>query len=286
VNQASNLHQSLNDVDSLPDIPDLARKILSLNLTNDEDVRTLLELIEKDPSILPGIISLSNSLLFSSGRKIMKMEDAVISLGSKLILMLALSISIISSMTRKPAGLLNIQSLWKHSLAVAMTMETLARSMPQDRRPSDYEIYLAGLLHDIGFLVLDYLDPQLSDRFHARLAAEPKYSIEEVEAEMLETDHGELGAMLGRRWNLPAPIIASMNYHHAPEVDQTTVASTLVALASLAEKMLPTFGFTESSALKDIAIEEWQSLGIDSDRMSEIKSKAQKIVLEVTTTKF
>jgi len=282
---AEPLRQTLSNLDSLPAIPDIARKILSLKLGTAEGERALIELIEKDPPTMTRIISLCNTPLFGTGPKITKLNDAVALLGSKRVKMIALSFSIISSMIRKPAGLLNIQSLWRHSLAVTITMETLARCMHQDRRPPDDEIYLAGLLHDIGFLVLDYLDPQLSDKFHARLAVEPNSTMEEIEAEMLEMDHGQLGALLGRHWNLPEPIIASLKYHHAPDNEKAAVGRHLVTLANLAEKMLPTFGFAEST-LKDIPDEEWQSMGIEPDCVDEIKAKVQNIVLVVTTTKF
>lgn len=180
-----------------------------------------------------------------------------------------------SSLIREPAGLLNIHGLWQHSLSVAMTMDTLARFMPNDRRPPDDEIYLAGLLHDIGFLVLDYLDARLSDQLHARLAAEPGRPVEEIEAEMLEMSHYELGAELGRHWNLPESIIAVMRYHHSVSDGQSAVGQPLVAMVNLAEKLLPTFGIAEAVPM-DIVVEEWQSLGIDPLKADEIKSKVQE----------
>jgi putative nucleotidyltransferase with HDIG domain len=285
VNQAENLRQKLKNLDSLPAIPNIALKILSLKLNNDKDDLALLELIVQDPPIIAKIIGLSNSPLFNTGQKITKLDYAVALLGSRRVKMIAISFSMISSVARRPAGLLNTQSLWKHSLAIAMTMDTLARFAHLNRCPPDDEIYLAGLLHDIGFLVLDYLDPQLSDKFHAQLEMEPNTSMQEIEEEMLGIDHGELGALLGRHWNLPEPIIASMNHHHTPDEDQTAVARPLVALANLAERMLPTFGFAES-VRREITDKEWQSLGIDPLSADEIKAKVQKIILEVSTTKF
>jgi HD-like signal output (HDOD) protein len=286
VNQPEDILQALRNPDSLPVLPNIALEILSLDLSNKQGAQPILRLIDKDPALLARIINICNSHLFGSGRKITKLEDAVTLLGCTHFLMLALSIRMISSMTREPAGKLNIQSLWKHSLGVALTMDTLGRYMPPDSRPPDEQIYLAGLLHDFGFLVLDYVAPQLSDEFHARLIAEPNASMDEIEAEMLGIDHGELGALIGKKWNLPEPVIASMNYHHTPEKGQSVNAGTLVALANLAEKMLPTFGFAESPSLKRISDEEWQSLGIDSKWADNIASKVQKIVMEVATIKF
>jgi HD-like signal output (HDOD) protein len=279
-----NLRDLLNNLDSLPAVPEIARKILSLKLNTDEDDMELLGMIAQDPPIMSKIVGLSNSPLFNTGRSITKLDRAVTLLGIKRVKTIALSFSMISSMTRKSAGQLNIQSLWKHSLAIAMAMEILACFMPQDRRPEDDEIYLAGLLHNIGFFVLDYIHPQLSDKFHARLATEINSSLQEVEAEMLGISLGEIGAMLGRYWNLPEAIVASMN-HQTDEDDQTATERSLGVMANLAEKMLPPFEFTEF-VLKDPSEKEWRSLGIDPLSTDEIKLKVQEIVMKVNMLDF
>lgn len=266
---SASLRQALDHLGTLPPIPRIAQKILSLKINSDEGERALLQLIEKDPPILAKVIGLANSPLFGTGRKILNLHDAAAMLGIRRIKMVALSFAMMSAMTRNPAGRLDIQSLWKHSMSVAMTMDTLAHLMPPHLRPPDEEIYLAGLLHDIGFLVLDYLDPALSDAFHARLASLPRHTVEEVEAEMLETSHGELGAELGRHWNLPEPIVAVLRHHHT-RGDKP--GQPLVALTGLAEKLLPTFGIAEPVPL-EIADEEWLSLGIDPLKAEEIRSK-------------
>jgi putative nucleotidyltransferase with HDIG domain len=281
VSSPPNLHQAIKRLDTLPAVPRIAQKILSLRITTDEDDRALFALIEKDPPILSKVIGMSNSPLFGTGREILTVHDAEALLGSKRVKMIALSFAMLSAMTRVPSGLLNINSLWQHSLSVAITMDTLASLMPSDRRPSDDEIYLAGLLHDIGFLVLDHLDPRLSDKFHARLAAEPGRPVEEIEAEMLEMNHFELGAELGRHWDLPESIIAVIRYHHTFNDEQAAVGRTLATLANLAEKLLPTFGIAES-VQTGIADEEWQSLGIDPVKADEIKATVQEHTKEVT----
>lgn len=277
-----NLHQALSHLDALPAIPSIARKILSLKITTDEGGRALLELIEKDPLIMSRIIGLSNSPLFGTGREILTLKDAAALLGSKRVKMVALSFAMMSSMAHKPAGLIDIQGLWLHSLAVAMTMDTLARLMPKNLRPEDDEIYLAGLLHDIGFLVLDYLDTPLSDQFHQRLAAGTGRTVEEIEAEMLDMNHGDLGAALGRRWGLPEVIVAVLNYHHMPADVRATAGQPLVIMANLAEKLLPTFGMPEA-VQAEISADEWSALGIDPARESEIISAVQKNIREVSS---
>lgn len=265
----ASLHHALSHIESLPAIPSIAQKILALKIATDEGERAMLELVRQDPAILSRIVGLANSPLFGTGRRILTLNDAATVLGNKRVKMVALGLAMMTGLKRKPAGQLDIEGVWQHSLAVAMTMDSMARLMPAERRPPDDEVYLTGLLHDIGFLVLDYLDPELSDKFHAKLAA--GCPVEQAEAEMLKTSHGELGAALGRHWSLPDAIVTVLQYHHTPRDERAATGHPLADMVSLAEKLLPTFGIAEP-VLPDIADEEWQMLGIDSARAEQLKA--------------
>lgn len=273
-------HQIIDHLEKLPVIPSIARKILALKITTEEGERALYALIQKDPIILSKIIGLANSPLFGTGRKVLTLHDAASVLGTKRVKMSALSLAMMSSLKRKSLGLLNVDTLWQHSLSIAMTMESIARLMPEEFRPSEEEVYLAGLLHDIGFLVLDFIDPQLSDKFHARLAAEPECSLAEIEDEMLEMNHCELGAELARHWNLPEPIVTVLRYHHAPNDPLAESVHPLIAMLYLAGKLLSNLGFGDSAPV-EVSVEEWQALEIDPMKGEEMKAKVQEHVKNV-----
>lgn len=280
MNDSENLRHALQRLHALPAIPRIAREILSLKIVSDKDERALLQLIEKDPSISARVIGLANSPLFGASRKIMSVGDAAALLGIRRVKMTAMSFAMMNAMARTPAGLLNVHDLWRHSLTVTMAMQTMSRYMPPAVRPSDDEVFLAGLLHDIGFLVLDCIHPMLSDRFHALLAAETGRSVEEVEVGVLEMSHSELGAELARHWGLPENIVAVLRYHHQPGEAQAAAGQPLVSMVNLAEKLLPTFG-AMGLALPEIAPGEWQSLGIDPGNAAEIGEAAQQHAREI-----
>jgi putative nucleotidyltransferase with HDIG domain len=283
MNDSGNLHHMLQHLHALPPIPRVAQGILSLKLMSERDEQALLKLIEKDPSISARVIGLANSPLFGTSKKIMSVSDATALLGIRRVKMTALSFAMLSSMARAPAGLLNVHSLWRHSLTVTMAMQTMSRYMPANLRPQEDEIFLAGLLHDIGFLVLDYLDPMLSNRFHAMLAAETGRSIEEVESGVLEMSHSELGAEVARHWELPENIVAVLRYHHQPDDAQAAAGQPLVRMVNVAEKLLPTFG-TLGQAQPEIAAEEWQSLGIDPRNAAAIIEASQRHAREIAAS--
>lgn len=270
------LLQKLNHLDALPSIPSIAQEILSLNTHTDEGLRALLNLVNNDPLILAKIIGMANSPLFGSGRKILNLNDSVPLLGTNRISMIALNFALQSSLTGKQSGVLKTQRLWQHSLAVAMTMDILAHFMPNDKRPSDNEIYLVGLLHDIGYLVLKHVDSKLSNQLHTRIAAEPDGVFKEIERETLSgLDHGELGSMLAQHWKLPESIIATLKYHNRIDEALDSDVKQLVAMIVLAEKLLPVFEIAEH-ANRNVSIEEWQFLNIDPMRANEIIDKVGK----------
>lgn len=269
-------------MDALPAIPYVAQRILALPIASDESERELVGLIERDPVILAKIVGLANSPLFATSREIRTLKDAMTLLGSKRVRMVALGCAMMFSMTRNKGGLLNIHGLWQHSMAVAMAMDMLARRMAKELRPQDDEVYLAGLLHDVGFLVLDYLDPAISNAFHARLQVEPERPIEVIEAEMLALDHGEMGAALARRWNLPERLSVVLNYHHRPQDPRAESGRPLVGMVSLAEKLLPTFGRPEAVVVP-IAAEEWVALGIDPADEADILARVSQNAREIAS---
>lgn len=264
------LRHSIELLESLPALPKIAHEILAIKLSTDEGNNHLLMLVKQDPAISAKIIGLANSPMFGASKKIMTVGDAVSVLGMNRIKMIALSFAMISSMKHNRASLLDMNQLWQHSMAIALAMDELAKFMPKNIRPADDEIYLAGFLHDIGFLVLDYIDPQLSNQFNsARMKADSVTSIIQLEAELLEIGHCELGALLAEHWNLSDSIIAVLRYHHSDHLLRDSAQQPLIVMAKLAEKILPPFDMLKNEPC-DTTCEDWGVLGIEQEQVQEV----------------
>jgi putative nucleotidyltransferase with HDIG domain len=273
--QPINLKKAIQSLDSLPAMPVIAQKILTLSLDTDAGELQLLKLIEKDPQISARIIGLANTPLFGASKRVSSIQDASMLLGLTRVKSVAVGIAVMSTLTKHPSGLLDIQRLWLHSLGVALGMRALSRAMPSRTRPLEDEIFLAGLLHDIGFMVLNYLDTELSDKLQRKLSAEPDRPIFEVENEVIEVGHSALGAELARHWDLPERIVAVLRYHHMPDAEEAAAGQPLVALLHLAERLLPNFGIDEPVVV-NIDEEDWLSLGIDPARAEELTAIVQE----------
>lgn len=276
------MHHTVVMLQTLPVMPKTALEILSIELASDRGNELLLKVIEKDPAISARVIGLANSPLFGTSRKILTVGDAATVLGIKRVKMVALGFAMMSSVTHHPPGLLNVMRLWQHSMAVALAMDALSGAMPQEKRPTAEEIYLAGLLHDIGFLILEYVDPELSNSFHARLASETVLSAIELEAQMLEMNHCELGALLAEHWNLTDVIVAVLRHHHSVVLPPDAPGKTLVSMTNLAEKLLPTFCM-DKLIPPDIAVAEWQELGIAEDRIEKVEALMRERAAEISS---
>lgn len=263
------LRQAVKQIDALPAMPVIAQKLLALNINTDEDEREMLMLIEQDPQISAKIIGLSNSSMISSTRKSTSVKEAAVLLGMNRVKSVAISIAIMSLSTKVVTGKFNIQDLWLHSFGIAFAMIDIARAMPAKIRPKDDQVFLAGILHDIGYLALAFLDPKRSDDLHTRLSAESDSPVLSVEREMLGICHDELGAELARHWNLPDEIIAVLRYHHTPDAIEAAAGQPVVHMINLAEKLLASFGINEHVDT-NISDEDWEILGIDPSKSEEI----------------
>lgn len=273
--QSVNLRAAIRNLDSLPAMPVVAQKILRLQLDTENGEMQLLKLIEQDPQISARIIGLANSPLYGITKKIASISDASMILGITRVKSVSVGIAVMSTLDRHPTGHLNIQNLWLHSLGIAQGMCALARAMPKNTCPLDDEIFLAGLLHDIGFMVLNYIDPVRSDLLQTTLAATPDRSINELEAQVIEIGHGELGAELARHWDLPGNIVAVLRYHHAPANPAAAEGQPFINMLNLVEKLLPGFGIAEHVA-SDIGEKDWLALGIDPARAGELSASVRE----------
>lgn len=274
------LKHALANLESLPAMPSIAQKLLALPLNTDEGEAELLKLIGQDPQISAKLIGLANSPIMGVMRKVTAVNDAALLLGLTRVKSVAIGIASMSDFAKLPPGRdFKPQDLWLHCMTIAVVMRTIAAAMPHRIRPPEDQIFLAGLLHDIGFMALHYLDPQLSNELHHQLHLQPQRPVLDVELETLGITHCYIGSQIARHWNLPAEISAVLGYHHPPYVDEMPERSVLARLLSVTEKILPDFGITEHTG-GEVLNYEWEELGIDPAEAEEICAQANELAVQ------
>ncbi|HEX5337709.1 MAG TPA: HDOD domain-containing protein, partial [Gallionella sp.] len=154
----SRLKQALANLDSLPAMPATAQKLLALPLDTDEGEAQLLNLIEQDPQISAKLIGLANSPVMGVTRKVGAISDAAMLLGLTRVKSVAIGIASMSSMSKLPPSKnFDPQDLWLHSMTIAIVMRSIAKEMSSQLRPREDQIFLAGLLHDMGYTALHHI---------------------------------------------------------------------------------------------------------------------------------
>lgn len=210
------LQQLLDSVQDLPPLPQAAMKILHLIEDPDSTMAQLAQVLRLDEALLGRVLTWANSPFYGGLSKVHTAEQAMMRLGMSTLRQLVLTTSTINLLGRPLRGYAMIRGeLWRHSIAVAAGARHV---MAQHSRNMQDQAYVAGLLHDVGKLVFDAFVQQTDfwDLSEQNGDGRDGPSFDEIEADLLGMDHAQLGAEVGRRWNLPDDLVEAIAYHHEP----------------------------------------------------------------------
>lgn len=206
----------LAQVDNLPTLSPIAARLMSLGSADDVDLAELARLIESDPALAGRLLGLCRKADKGWGDRITTVKRAVVMLGLDAVRSAVLSVDVYDVMKNRTAEAdrraeagadarpFDRAGFWRHSLAVACASELIAQRQPHLRVVPE-EAFVAGLLHDLGKLVLDLVLPQ---SYAGVLAIAEKRACDSapVERSVLGLDHHTAGKRLAERWGLPRPL--------------------------------------------------------------------------------
>ncbi len=197
-------------------------------------------ILREDQALSARVLKIANSAFYGLPRQIGSIKSAVLLLGQKTIRNLALTATMSGAIEKPISGYgLPRGELFRHSLVVARAASQIASET--NRSVAD-EAYTAGLLHDIGKLVLDeHIESRVGAI--AEMARDESISFAEAERRLMGMDHGEVGAILAEKWGLPDFLAdAIRSHHHAPSGRDSEETAGLVAVCMLANRLARTLG--------------------------------------------
>ena len=212
----------------VPSVPDVYFKILDALQEPNCPVERIADIASKDPGLTSKLLQLVNSAFFGFASTVSSPREAVMLLGTGTIRSLALICGLFSAFTVDPEHDFKLQDIWSHSWRVARAAERIARSERGDPVVIE-QAFTAGLLHDIGKLILanalrsDYLSVVQSAAAESRV-------LSKLENANFGATHAEVGACLLQLWGLPSPLVEAVLYHEEPSTGPVDGFSPLIAV--------------------------------------------------------
>jgi putative nucleotidyltransferase with HDIG domain len=201
------------DVGNFPGMPGVASRLLALLNNTETPMAEIEAILRYEPGLTANVLRLVNSAYFGIPRKVGSVRQAILFMGWKRLTQMVIA-SCVSAVMDKPVSGYDLApgELWRHAIAVAVASEGLAKIL--ELRDIE-EIFTAGLLHDVGKMVLGRFVEE--HRIDMEVERYRDQSFEKIEKEIFGMDHAEVGSQILANWGLPEALVLAVRYHHEPE---------------------------------------------------------------------
>lgn len=273
-NKHVGLSRVIRRIDDLPTLPSVIIRITEQVNNPRSSARDLARVIVDDQVLTARLLRLVNSSFYGFPQKISTVTDAIVLLGFDAIRNLLLTTSIFNMFTgmnkKKKAWQ---EDFWDHSLGCAVGAKVIGNHIRYDKVE---ELFVSGLLHDIGKIVEMLFFPEDFENV-ASIIKEKNILMKSAEDEALGYTHADLGKLLAEKWNLPKKLVNAIEFHHEPhDAGRFIQEAAVVHLADILCRALDigSGGDNKMPVLNKIA---WETLHI---KLSAIEPIMEKIKLE------
>jgi len=259
-------------VKEIPTLPVIYQQLFAMMEDPNASIPELAELISKDQALTAKTLCLVNSALYGNKKQINTISRAVVILGFQAVRRAALATSVFDYLKgEKFSDKRTLEQFWAHSIAVGSICKVLA---PNFGIQQDEEAFVAGLLHDIGKLVLKKYFPADFDELGQYLAENPT-TWSQAEKQLFGFDHATIGKTVFRAWRFPPSVVEAVHLHHAPSSGASF--PQLVTLVHLADYIA--YQLDLGSPLGE-APDGWDEEALASFGIDEDTALAEQEVLE------
>jgi HD-like signal output (HDOD) protein len=203
----------VRDVDSLPHFPEAIVELIRMTDERDATIARIATRIATDPALTADLLKLVNSAYYMLPKRVNNILQAVKVVGLKGLRNLLLSYGTQKVLGEKYA---EMKSLWDHSYRTAYYAFLLARSVKRLPEILD-DVYVAGILHDLGQIIVTYLHPDAMERM-ALFCKQKDIPARILERFSFGLNHADIGSLMAMKWNFPDALVQGIKYHHDPLV--------------------------------------------------------------------
>jgi len=272
------VNNAISQVGEIATLPEVTVKIIHVVENPKSTARDLHEIIRNDPALAARILKVVNSAFYGLPGQIASVDRAIVLLG----LSAVKNIAIAASMTRlfqsgSAIEGFNPVEVWRHSIAVGVASRMISAAQG---RPSVEESFLAGLIHDLGLLVVRQVYPRkLADILTHLKSGQKNWC--QLETEVIGADHQAFGMALASKWRFPRTLCTAIGYHHNPQTLSTEnrelptlvyVADTLASRAGIGFSATSTGQQFDADALGVLHISQAQIDKITEELPSAVQT--------------
>lgn len=241
----------------LPALPAVVMELLASMDSEDIDTGLLAQKIAQDQALTATTLRLANSSFYGMANQITSIGDAIAILGFRSVRSVATTAALIGTFNQHALGSFRLTTFWRHSLATAICARELALHLALNAEHA----YTAGLLHDIGRLVLatqfqSHYDEVLSHR------ARHDCTLPQAEREVLRIDHAQVGRALAEHWRFPPAMQQAVAEHHVPRPSREHLLSWVILVADAIAHALDLSG-DDDDQVPSIPLSTWGQLGME-----------------------
>ncbi len=267
-----------------PPFPDIINRVEREVNNPDSDIWVISQLIASEPILAGNLIKMANSVFFGGGReKAQDLNSAILRLGAKMALDMIYSLAMPGLFPAPKA--FSQKKYWKHSLAVACIARNIATPNPGGASLDVLdEVYMAGLSHDIGIIIFDYLLPRDYGRF-LRANRGSELPLAKLEEQSFGVSHHQLGAaFIKKSWPMSDELIAAIRNQDQQDNNQPITPKDLTSVIAFAHKIADHCGMgsgVEMGEVGTVAKEELTAWQMTEDDLKELEEEIQESVQAV-----
>lgn len=267
------LEEFTQDIDNLVSLPGVGVRVNEM--VNDPScvAAEIGKVISQDPALAARLLRMANSPAYGLSTQVNTVARAISIIGTNRIRDLVLATSTISAFEGIPNELVSMDDFWSHSLYCGAAARLLAEQRGMKHAET---VFLAGLLHDIGQLVIFRKQPQAAKQaLLLSIEGQDELALHKAEQEIFGFDHAQVGAALLRHWHFPDLLVECVEHHHAPEQARhypmetalVHIANSIATLAEIDSVLEEDAVHTEPSA--------WQVTGLSKEGIEPVVRATQ-----------
>lgn len=262
------IEHTLQEIKALISLPEIYQKVRTLIDDPNSDIDQFVEIVASDPNLTVAVLRVANSAFFGFPGKIDSLSRAVSMLGIGQLHDLVLATSAIGSL-KLPNDIMPLATFWRFSLFSAVLVRLLAAQL---KIPRSERLFVIGLLHEIGHLVIYARHPELARRA-MELSHAQGHSLHRAEQQLLGMHYGEIGARLMAQWHLPLQLQHIVHFQPTPDSapDHTRETALLHLVHACAEKWI----FKRADPLEQqVSPAVWDTLELSAEQLEETVAQA------------